>query len=99
MCSLAARWGTPDFGRMLVRGRVGELIARAGDRPCILFGSSGCGKSVAASQYSRASGRSTIWVDAGGQFLTGTQLACATLEALSEARQSPIGILELPRSC
>jgi len=88
MCASSPAWGTPDFGQMLNRDRVVERIAQSGDRPCVLFGPSGCGKSVAAAQYALSSRRRTIWLDAGGQFLSGRQLAQTTLRALGEVELS-----------
>lgn len=92
MCSTGASRGTPDFGQMLSRSRLVQRIAQSGDKPCVLLGPSGCGKSVAAAQYASCSARRTIWVDAGREFLSGTQLACATLKALGQARQYPNGV-------
>jgi hypothetical protein len=84
MYSSSAAWGPPDFGQMLKRDRVVERIAQSGDKPCVLFGPSGCGKSVAAAQYALSSERRTVWVDAGGESLSGAQVAQAILRAFGQ---------------
>ena len=91
MCASNGAWGTPEFGLVVGRHRVVERIAQSGNNPCVLFGPSGCGKSVAAAQYASSIQRRTIWVDAGGEFLSASRLAQTALQALGEP-------LRLPRS-
>jgi hypothetical protein len=67
--------GAPDFGRSLFRERLVSLIASKGNRPTVIVGASGSGKSVAAVQYAQTTDGATVWVDAGGTFLESAQLA------------------------
>ena len=84
MCASDGALGTPEFGLVVERHRVVERIAQSGNKPCVLFGPSGCGKSVAAAQYALSVQSRTIWVDAGGEFLSANRLAQTALQALGE---------------
>jgi len=84
MVSSLGAWGVPDFGTALRRDRVSALIGRLGTRPVVLFGTSGCGKSIAAAHYVEGTGKRTVWIDACGEFPSAervTQLVARVLGA------------------
>lgn len=56
----------PNFGTVLRRPRLLRAMSRAGDRPIVLCGCSGCGKSVLASQYAQSQAAEARWMDAQG---------------------------------
>lgn len=90
MSPSSAKWGIPDYGHTLDRQRVTGAIAALGDRPTILFGTSGCGKSVAAAQYAEGCGKAVVWIDACGQRPSLIHVVEAVLNVL-DSDASPIG--------
>ena len=86
MCAIPGVWTVPDFGPVAVRPRLTAVIASEGTRPCLIFGSSGSGKSVAAQNYSRQAGLPTLWLDAARESLTAAQLADLVIRSLDPSR-------------
>lgn len=89
MCAALDAMGVPDFGETYSRERITRLVSTNGARPCVLHGPSGCGKSIAAAQYASAAGRGTIWIDAAGHALTGSQLADSLLRGCADLCEDP----------
>jgi len=88
MCANDAMWSVPDFGSAIVRDRIVRLIRAGGTRPCLVFGSSGAGKSVAAAQYACSQTGRTVWIDASGSSADADQVVRAILRALDRMPQS-----------
>jgi DNA-binding SARP family transcriptional activator/ATP/maltotriose-dependent transcriptional regulator MalT len=90
------RWGVPDFGTVVIRERVVELIRRLGTRPIVLRGSPGCGKSIAAASYASRVLRDTLWIDACGEFVSAEQVSARICGAY-EPQTSALGdVTRLP---
>lgn len=67
MCAFPEGFVAPDFGLTLRRQRVLDAVASHGARPCLFFGHSGAGKSVAVAHAANSLGSRTIWIDGEGR--------------------------------
>ncbi len=93
MSSLLGAWGVPDFGAVLIRPRIIELLAQRGTSPVVLHGAAGCGKSIAAAHYACHKSKVIVWVDACGEFLSAERVAVAATRALETGNPCA------PRAC
>jgi len=91
MCALLGGWAVPDFGTVADRPRLSALISADGTRPCIVFGGSGCGKSVAVAGYVSGMGIPTIWIDAAGESMSASQIAEQLVRTLKGERPAQQG--------
>lgn len=82
MSSTPGGWAMPDFGIVLIRSRLVNRLGRSGTKPCLVFGSSGSGKTVVAAQHCLAGNRATIWIDAAGDFLSVDRVSMVAVQAL-----------------
>ena len=85
MSSLSRGNGVPDFGVMVPRPRVLNALRAFGCRPVLLFGPSGSGKSVAASQYCAGLCKQTVWIDAQGAFFPAERIVSRVSSRLDGA--------------
>lgn len=83
----------PDFGAVLQRPRLLQIISRAGDRPIVVCGCSGCGKSVLAAQYAQTQAAEARWIDAQGLVVRRSEVAAAICSSLfPDVRGHDLGV-------
>lgn len=87
MCASSHNREVPDFGTVLIRHRITELLHHAGKRPTVLTGPSGSGKSIAAAIHAARAPEAAIWVDACGESLPPARLAELVLAAMGGASE------------